>query len=75
MKKLSIRNFFLIFLVTASITSYGYLSCVAAENRTDIPAVISSEEEEITAQQTFFPDITLVQKIIETSKRFIPKSS
>ena len=75
MKKLSIRNFFLIFLVTASITSYGYLSCVAAENRADTPSSVTSSEETITEQQTFFPDITLVQKIIETGKRFIPKSS
>ena len=75
MKKLSIRNFVLLFLVTASITSYTYLSCVAAADRADAPAAVSTSEEELTEQQTFFPDITLVQKIVETGKRFIPKSS
>lgn len=74
MKKLSIRNFLLIFLITASISSYGYLSCVAATDRADAHSV-STSEEEVTEQNTYFPDITLVEKILETGKRFIPKSS
>jgi len=74
MKKLSIRNFILIFLVAVSIGSYGYLSYVAAVDRADA-STVSSSDEELTEQHTFFPDIMLVQKLVETGKRFIPKSS
>ena len=73
MKKLSIRYVVILFLSIASVTSYTYLSCVAA-NSASCHSVISSEEE-VNEQNTYFPDITLIEKIFETGKRFIPKSS
>lgn len=39
------------------------------------PNSVISSEEEINEQKTYFPDITLIEKIFETGKRFIPRSS
>ena len=77
MKKLSIRNYILLFLVSISITSYSYLNYVAAADREAASTVISTEEKEITEQNqnTYFPDITLVEKILQTGKRLISTSS
>jgi len=76
MKKLSIRNFVLLFLVSVSITSYSYLNYVAAADREAASSVISTEEEkEITEQSTYFPDIMLAEKILQTVKRLISTSS
>jgi len=47
---------------------------VAAADREAAPSVMSAEEE-ITEQNTYFPDITLIEKILETGKLFILKSS
>jgi len=52
------------------------LNYVAAADREAASSVISTEEEkEITEQSTYFPDIMLAEKILQTVKRLISTSS
>lgn len=72
MKKYNIRHIAFIILITASIFSYSYLSCVHIE-----PAVTKSSiktEEKINVPTIYTPDIALSKKLINILKVLIPSN-
>ena len=69
MKKVNIRYFLTIILVTISIFSYTYLSCVAPTTCLSPTHSTVSEEETGTEQKTYFPDITIIQKLFSIGKK------
>ena len=70
MKKVNIRYFLTIILVAVSVSSYTYLSCVTPTTNCLSPKHSTvSEEEDGTEQKTYFPDITIIQKLFSIGKK------
>jgi len=62
MKKDNIRTLAFLTLITVSLFSYSYLSCVSQNTTSDSSNVRMEEQNEVN--QIYVPDISLIKKLI-----------
>ena len=73
MKNLNARKLLFLFLIVASICSYTYMNVAL----TDTEMAYGTEEEldmfeEEIQKDAILPDVKILQKVIETGRRFLP---
>ncbi len=73
MKNLNARKLLFLFVIVASICSYTYMN--VAETNTEM--VYGTEEElemfeEEIQKDAILPDVRILQKVIQTGRRFLP---
>lgn len=70
MKKYNIRNITFLLLITASLLSYSYLSCVTLSDTSNQDTTIKAEEK-IEDASIYIPDITLIKKIMSLGSKLL----
>lgn len=70
MKKDNIRTIAFLILIMVSLCSYSYLSYVS-RNTTTAPTSTANKEEKIEEASLYYPDITLVKKLIKLGSKMM----
>lgn len=68
MKKINFRSVSMVFLITASVASYTFLSTVEIENVEETAIELEKTNLENNDSKIFMPDVEFVKKVVAIGK-------